>query len=188
LAPECTSKRVFSLPARLQRPDAHDSAHHGWLPYISKESLFARIESLEAQLQSTQQALPAGLNSHEASIQRTGITTLKHVHGSHDVADALSIVSGSLDSQDTVAVAPAATEKSTSRLEDMPEGSTVFVTFVNGDEKYREMMINWALHLRAIEVWHVVVAFDAKAAATCAEHDIPFIRHVHLLLHLMQHT
>lgn len=58
-----------------------------------------------------------------------------------------------------------------------PPEATVFVTFVNGDEKYRELMINWALHLRALRVWHVVVAFDETAAASCRENGIPHIRY-----------
>lgn len=166
----------------MQKSDISRTAHLGWLPHISKESLVARIDSLEQQLRSTQDALHSAVSiSQEASIQRTGSTPVltQQVTGSNDVGEALSRVSASLDTQDKFAVAPtvATAEKSSSGLEGMPAGSTVFVTFVNGDEKYREMMINWALHLQAIQVWHVVVAFDDKAASTCAEQGIPFIRY-----------
>lgn len=164
----------------VQRSDVFHSTHQNWLPYTSKESLSARIESLEEQLYSAQQALHAvASNTQEASIQRTAsISPLKQlVRGKSDVSEALSIVSASVESQDALDVAPATTQqKNSSGLEGMPPGSTVFVTFVNGDEKYRELMINWALHLRAIQVWYVVVAFDDKAAAACAEQDIPYIR------------
>lgn len=61
----------------------------------------------------------------------------------------------------------------------IPKDATVFVTFVNGDEKYRELMINWALHLRVVRVPHVVVAFDDVAAAVCGEHGIPVMRCAH---------
>ena len=61
-------------------------------------------------------------------------------------------------------------------IDDIPPGATVWVTFVNGDEKYREMMLNWAYHLRAIDVPHIVVAFDDVAAAVCAENGIPHLR------------
>lgn len=54
--------------------------------------------------------------------------------------------------------------------------ATIFVTFVNGDEKYRELMINWALHLRELGAYHLVVAFDDEAAKTCRENGIPFVR------------
>lgn len=55
--------------------------------------------------------------------------------------------------------------------------ATIFVTFVNGDEKYRKLMINWALHLRALRMLHVVIAFDDEAAQTCHENGIPHLRY-----------
>eukprot|EP00892_Ulva_mutabilis_P012572 jgi/Ulvmu1/9688/UM055_0026.1 len=58
-----------------------------------------------------------------------------------------------------------------------PPEATVFMTFVNGDEKYRELMINWALHLRALSLFHIVVAFDDQAAQTCQDNGIPHLRH-----------
>jgi hypothetical protein len=61
-------------------------------------------------------------------------------------------------------------------VDDIPPGSTVWVTFVNGDEKYREMMINWAYHLRQVNVPHLVVAFDDVAAGVCEDKGIPFLR------------
>lgn len=61
-------------------------------------------------------------------------------------------------------------------INDIPPGSTVWVTFVNGDEKYRDLMINWAYHLRAVNVPHVVVAFDDVAASVCRDKGIPFLR------------
>jgi hypothetical protein len=63
-----------------------------------------------------------------------------------------------------------------SRVEDIPANSTVWVTFVNGDKKYREMMLNWAYHLRILNVPHLVAAFDDVAAAVCSKHGVPFIR------------
>jgi hypothetical protein len=68
------------------------------------------------------------------------------------------------------------TEDWYSRVEDIPANSTVWVTFVNGDEKYREMMLNWAFHLRVLNVPHVVAAFDDVAAAVCSKNGVPFIR------------
>lgn len=163
----------------VQRVEVYQSTHYPWLPYVTKESLAARVQSLEEQLSLTRQALQQASDSasiHQASIQRTGSAAEhKHAHVSNDVTEALSTVSASLHVQDVVRQG-LSDRNSTSGLEGMPPGSTVFVTFVNGDEKYREMMLNWALHLRAVQVWHVVVAFDDKAAATCAEQDIPFIR------------
>ena len=52
----------------------------------------------------------------------------------------------------------------------------MWVTFVNGDEKYRDLMINWAYHLRAVNVPHIVVAFDDVAAGVCQEKGIPYLR------------
>jgi len=62
------------------------------------------------------------------------------------------------------------------RIEDIPRGSAVWVTFVNGDESYREIMTNWALHLRELQVPHVVVAFDDIAARNCEQLGIPHLR------------
>lgn len=61
-------------------------------------------------------------------------------------------------------------------MDDIPAGATVWVTFVNGDDKYRDLMINWAYHLRLVNVAHVVIAFDDLAAQVCAANDIPYIR------------
>jgi hypothetical protein len=61
-------------------------------------------------------------------------------------------------------------------IDDIPAGATVWVTFVNGDEKYRDLMMNWAYHLRTVNVPHMVVAFDDVAATVCQEKGIPYLR------------
>ena len=162
----------------VQRSDAYQISQ----PIQSKATLLSRIKDLEEQLQAAHQAVHSAVSgSQDANVQRSSsITHVKqHVQDVTDVTEALSLVSVSVDSADVsdVPQTNATHVDSSSGLEGMPPQATVFVTFVNGDEKYREMMLNWALHLRAIQVWHVVVAFDDKAAATCAEQGIPFIRY-----------
>ena len=161
----------------MQSADTYQSSQ----PITSKTSLLTRIRELEEQLVSAQQAVHYAVSSsQDGNLQRSSGTAnvQQRVRDKTDVTEALSLVSVSVESPDMSDVPQtiATHSNSSSGLEGLPPQATVFVTFVNGDEKYREMMLNWALHLRAIQLWHVVVAFDDKAAATCAENGIPFIR------------
>jgi hypothetical protein len=137
----------------------------------SKDKLLGQIKRLEMQLVSAHQALDtAKLASTSKQAVDTGGTT-DRVDSQESAQD--NFASGSIATREH---SPANDTQANPGLDAMPAGSTVFVTFVNGDEKYREMMINWALHLRQLDVWHVVIAFDHQAADTCANNAIPYIR------------
>jgi hypothetical protein len=120
-------------------------------------TLHKRIAELEAHLVAAQQTLRATLHAQHA-------TTPPPTHA--------------LPATDTSAAAGVAPQDKGwyDSIEDVPPGSTLWVTFVNGDAKYREMMINWAYHLRAVNVPHLVVAFDDVAATVCADKGIPHLR------------
>ena len=117
----------------------------------SQSALLARIAELETQLQLRRVHTPPPPPTHQASRDAPSTVPVREKQRAGWYRD----ISG------------------------IPKDSTVWVTFVNGDEKYREMMLNWALHLRSLRVPHVVVAFDDAAAAMCGEHDIPFMRCAH---------
>jgi hypothetical protein len=135
---------------------------------MTRVKLLTRVQHLESKLQSVEDAL------YIASLERYGHEKKSLLMPACD--DSISragvhIAARSIDSSSHPVVAQVALN-----ISSLPERSTIWVTFVNGDAKYRELMFNWALHLRNLGVLHVVVAFDDTAAATCQDHNIPYIR------------
>lgn len=120
-----------------------------------RDHLILRIAQLEQQLASTNAALSRPSCSSSEDSDRSASATA--VSNEDSGADAVNEVTGSGDTTYT-------------------SEATIFVTFVNGDDKYRELMINWALHLRELGANHLVVAFDEDAAKTCGENGIPYVR------------
>lgn len=55
------------------------------------------------------------------------------------------------------------------------QSATVFATFTNAAPVYVEQLLNWAFHLRALGLPHLVVCLDAASEDVCASNGLPWV-------------
>lgn len=84
------------------------------------------------------------------------------------------VLPGGVAAQPSIKEALQATFSRLPRLNQIPAGSDVFLTFSNGH--YSKLMLNAAALVANLGFPIIVLTFDRAAEDTCTEYNIPFIR------------
>ena len=60
-------------------------------------------------------------------------------------------------------------------LADLDRAAPIFATFTNAAPVYVEQLLNWAFHLRQLELPHVVVCLDSESEEIATANGLPWV-------------